>query len=159
MKNNLELMLDKLFVSSYTDSRTREKLLFWINRGKIWINRGKTMRLYNYTPHTINIINGSVKVELPSVGVIRAKSVQTQVGTIYHTESAGVEYAVPEYKLTFGEPEGMPVDFDPDGVYVVSAIAAQALKQAGWAGTYMVTCGAIRDEQGRIIGCQGLARI
>lgn len=152
MKNNLELMLDKLLVSSYTDSRTREKILFWINRGK-------TMRLYNYTPHAINIINGSVKVELPSVGVIRAKSVQTQAGTIYHTESAGVEFPVPEYKLTFGEPEGMPEDIDPDGVYVVSAIAAQALKQAGWAGTYMVTCGAIRDEQGRIIGCQGLARI
>lgn len=119
------------------------------------------MRLYNYTPHAITIINGDVRIELPSVGVIRAKSVQTQVGTIYHTESAGVEYAVPEYKLTFGEPEGMPMgdDIDPDGVYVVSTIAAQALKQAGWAGTYMVTCGAIRDEQGRIIGCQGLARI
>ena len=148
----MELMLDKLLVSSYTDSGTREKIL-------CCVNRGKTMRLYNYTPHTINIINGSVKVELPSVGVIRAKSVQTQVGTIYHTESAGVEFPVPEYKLTFGEPEGMPEDIDPDGVYVVSAIAAQALKQAGWAGTYMVTCGAIRDEQGRIIGCQGLARI
>ena len=152
MKNNLEKELDTLLVSSYTDSRTREKIFRWINRGK-------TMRLYNYTPHTINIINGSVKVELPSVGVIRAKSVQTQVGTIYHTESAGVEYAVPEYKLTFGEPEGMPEDIDPDGVYVVSTIAAQALKDYGWAGTYMVTCGAIRDEQGRIIGCQGLARI
>ena len=152
MKNNLELMLDKLLVSSYTDSRTREKILFWINRGK-------TMRIYNYTPHAITIVNGDVRIELPSVGVIRAKSVQTQVGTIYHTESAGVEYAVPEYKLTFGEPEGMPEDIDPDGVYVVSTIAAQALKDYGWAGTYMVTCGAIRDEQGRIIGCQGLARI
>ena len=152
MKNNLEKELDTLLVSSYTDSRTREKIFRWVNRGK-------TMRLYNYTPHTISIINGSVKVELPSVGVIRAKSVQTQVGTIYQTEPAGVEFPVPEYKLTFGEPEGMPEDIDPDGVYVVSAIAAQALKQAGWAGTYMVTCGAIRDEQGRIIGCQGLARI
>ena len=152
MKNNLEKELDTLLVSSYTDSRTREKIFRWVNRGK-------TMRLYNYTPHTINIINGSVKVELPSVGVIRAKSVQTQVGTIYHTESAGVEFPVPEYKLTFGEPEGMPEDIDPDGVYVVSTIAAQALKEYGWAGTYMVTCGAIRDEQGRIIGCQGLARI
>ena len=152
MKNNLELMLDKLLVSSYTDSRTREKIF-------CWVNRGKTMRIYNYTPHAITIVNGDVRIELPSVGVIRAKSVQTQVGTIYHTESAGVEYAVPEYKLTFGEPEGMPEDIDPDGVYVVSTIAAQALKDYGWAGTYMVTCGAIRDEQGRIIGCQGLARI
>ena len=154
MKNNLQEMLDTLLVSSYTDGRTREKILRWVNRGK-------TMRLYNYTPHTINIINGSIKVELPSVGVIRAKSVQTQVGTIYHTESAGVEYAVPEYKLTFGEPEGMPMgdDIDGDGIYIVSTIAAQALKQFGWTGTYMVTCGAIRDEQGRIIGCQGLARI
>lgn len=152
MKNNLEKELDTLLVSSYTDRRTREKILFWINRGK-------TMRIYNYTPHAITIVNGDVRIELPSVGVIRAKSVQTQVGTIYHTESAGVEYAVPEYKLTFGEPEGMPEDIDPDGVYVVSTIAAQALKDYGWAGTYMVTCGAIRDEQGRIIGCQGLARI
>ena len=152
MKNNLEKSLDTLLVSRYTDGRVREKILFWINRGK-------TMRIYNYTPHAITIVNGDVRIELPSVGVIRAKSVQTQVGTIYHTESAGVEYAVPEYKLTFGEPEGMPEDIDPDGVYVVSTIAAQALKDYGWAGTYMVTCGAIRDEQGRIIGCQGLARI
>lgn len=152
MKNNLEKSLDTLLVSSYTDGRVREKILFWVNRGK-------TMRIYNYTPHAITIVNGDVRIELPSVGVIRAKSVQTQVGTIYHTESAGVEYAVPEYKLTFGEPEGMPEDIDPDGVYVVSTIAAQALKDYGWAGTYMVTCGAIRDEQGRIIGCQGLARI
>ena len=125
------------------------------------------MRIHNYTPHDITIINGSLKVVLKSEGVIRAKSVQTQVGTVYHeehiTDDAGHasidEFPVPEYKLTFGEPEGMPEDIDPDGVYVVSAIAAQALKQAGWAGTYMVTCGAIRDEQGRIIGCQGLARI
>lgn len=152
MKNNLEKSLDTLLVSSYTDRRTREKIFRWINRGK-------TMRIYNYTPHAITIVNGDVRIELPSVGVIRAKSVQTQVGTIYHTESAGVEYAVPEYKLTFGEPEGMPEDIDPDGVYVVSTIAAQALKDYGWAGTYMVTCGAIRDEQGHIIGCQGLARI
>ena len=127
------------------------------------------MRIHNYTPHDITIINGSLKVVLKSEGVIRAKSVQTQVGTVYHeehiTDDAGHEsideFPVPEYKMTFGEPEGMPMgdDIDSDGVYVVSTIAAQALKQFGWAGTYMVTCGAIRDEQGRIIGCQGLARI
>ena len=148
MKNNLQKMLDTLSVSSYTDLRTLEKIF----------NRGKTMRIHNYTPHEITIVNGSLTISLPSEGVIRAKSVQTQVGTVYHEEATD-EFPVPEYKLTFGEPEGMPEDIDPDGVYVVSAIAAQALKQAGWAGTYMVTCGAIRDEQGRIIGCQGLARI
>ena len=156
MKNNLQKKLDTLSVSSYTDLRTLEK----------FFNRGKTMRIHNYTPHEITIVNGALKIRIPSEGIIRAKSVQTQVGTVYHeevTDSDGRvstdEFPVPEYKLTFGEPEGMPEDIDPDGVYVVSAIAAQALKQAGWAGTYMVTCGAIRDEQGRIIGCQGLARI
>ena len=155
MKNNLQKMLDTLSVSSYTDLRTLEKIF----------NRGKTMRIHNYTPHEITIVNGALKIRLPSEGIIRAKSVQTQVGTVYHEEATDLDghvstdVPVPEYKLTFGEPEGMPEDIDPDGVYVVSAIAAQALKQFGWAGTYMVTCGAIRDEQGRIIGCQGLARI
>ena len=151
MKNNLQKMLDTLSVSSYTDLRTLEKIF----------NRGKTMRIHNYTPHEITIVNGALKISLPSEGIIRAKSVQTQVGTVYHEEATdsdghvSTDVPVPEYKLTFGEPEGMPEDIDPDGVYV----AAQALKQFGWAGTFMVTCGAIRDEQGRIIGCQGLARI
>ena len=155
MKNHLQKMLDTLSVSSYTDLRTLEKIF----------NRGKTMRIHNYTPHEITIVNGALTIRLPSEGIIRAKSVQTQVGTVYHEEATdsdghvSTDVPVPEYKLTFGEPEGMPEDIDPDGVYVVSAIAAQALKQFGWAGTYMVTCGAIRDEQGRIIGCQGLARI
>ena len=157
MKNNLKKVLTCCKCQAIL---TEEQI-------KKFFNRGKTMRIHNYTPHDITIINGSLKVVLKSEGVIRAKSVQTQVGTVYHeehiTDDAGHEsideFPVPEYKMTFGEPEGMPEDIDPDGVYVVSAIAAQALKQFGWAGTYMVTCGAIRDEQGRIIGCQGLARI
>lgn len=34
MKNNLELMLDTLLVSSYTDSRTREKFFVGLTEGK-----------------------------------------------------------------------------------------------------------------------------
>ena len=104
MKNNLQKMLDTLSVSSYTDLRTLEKIF----------NRGKTMRIHNYTPHEITIVNGALKIRLPSEGVIRAKSVQTQVGTVYHEEATdsdghvSTDVPVPEYKLTFGEPEGMP---------------------------------------------------
>ena len=122
------------------------------------------MKIHNMTPHVITIVVDGVRVDFPSEGVIRATQKDEKIDEIETNINLGNSssgFTIPVFSSSFGEPEGMPMgdDIDPDGIYIVSAIAAQALKQAGWAGTYMVTCGAIRDEQGHIVGCQGLARI
>ena len=121
-------------------------------------------KIHNMTPHVITIVVDGVRVDFPSEGVIRATQKDEKIDEIETNINLGNSssgFTIPVFSSSFGEPEGMPMgdDIDPDGIYIVSAIAAQALKQAGWVGTYMVTCGAIRDEQGRIVGCQGLARI
>lgn len=121
------------------------------------------MKIHNMTPHTITIVVDGIKVDFPSEGVIRATQRDEQVDEI-ETEvnlgnsSAGV--SIPVFTSSFGEPEGVTNFIDPDAVYIVSAIAAQSLKKAGYdMSRFLVPSGTIRDEQGRIIGCKGLARI
>lgn len=121
------------------------------------------MKIHNMTPHVVTFVIDGVKVDFPSEGVIRAAQKDEQVGEI-ETEinlgnsSAGV--SIPVFTSSFGAPEGVTNFIDPDAVYIVSAIAAQSLKAAGYDMTkFLVPSGTIRDEQGRIVGCKGLARI
>lgn len=100
------------------------------------------MKIVNLTPHTININD----LVIPSSGIARAKQESKQVGEIGR---------IPVYNTVYGEVENLP---EPqDGViYVVSALTAQAVPDRE---DVYITFGAVRDADGRIIGCTGLAHV
>lgn len=117
--------------------------------------------IHNMTPHTITLIVEGVKVDFPSEGIIRATQKDVKVDEIVTdldlgNSSAG--FTIPVFSSSFGAPEGVPENLD--GIYIVSSLAFQSLKAAGYNMKYFVIpSGTIRDESGKIIGCKGFARI
>ena len=105
----------------------------------------------NLTPHAITIIkDGAVVAVFPSEGVARASQQTECVGEI-----EGIELVT----MKFGEPEDLP---DPvEGVYyVVSIITANAAKAAGRrTDDLLITADPVRDDDGRIIGCERFALV
>jgi hypothetical protein len=60
-----------------------------------------------------------------------------------------------------GEPEGLP-EIDQDTYYIVSSLAAQAIKAQfppDVAERFVVVTDPVRDEEGRVVGARGLALI
>jgi len=118
--------------------------------------------IHNMTPHVISIIVDGVKVDFPSEGIIRAAQKDEQVGEVVTDlkigEAGSAGFTIPVFSSTFGAPEGVPEKLD--GIYIVSSLAFQSLKAAGYdMSHFVVPSGTIRDESGKIIGCKGFARI
>jgi hypothetical protein len=63
--------------------------------------------------------------------------------------------SVPVNQTRFGEVFGLP-EPQPDTIYVVSALVAQAVPDRS---DVFVVDDTVRDEQGRIIGCRALAHV
>ena len=105
------------------------------------------MKLMNLTPHALNVrkADGTFLALPPSRTVARRSVERVVVGDV-----AGVTI----YATTFGQLEGLP---DPsDGtVYIVSALAAQACADRH---DVLVPGEAIRDDNGRVVGCNGLVK-
>lgn len=115
------------------------------------------MKLVNLTPHTVTLIVEGGPVEVPPSGfVVRAKETKELVGVLV---DRGV--SIPLYRISYGEPEGLP-EIDQDTYYVVSSLAAQAIKAhlpPNIAERFVVVTDPVRDENGRIIGARGLALV
>lgn len=115
------------------------------------------------TPHAIDFVIDGVKVSFPSEGVIRAAQHDEQVSEVVTDlkigEAGSAGFTIPVFSSTFGAPEGVPEEIDPNGIYVVSMLAYQSLKTHGYnMDKYYIVSGTIRDESGRIVGCKGLAK-
>ncbi|WP_077616859.1 hypothetical protein [Caenibacillus caldisaponilyticus] len=112
------------------------------------------MKIVNLTPHSINLMpNGADGTEIiipPSGTVARCATNRVQVGTV---DIDGVTISI--NRTQFGEVEGLP-DPQPDTVYIVSSLVAQAVK--GQRVDVLIVDDAVRDDQGRIIGARALAR-
>lgn len=112
------------------------------------------MKIVNLTPHALNLMSagpdGPVVTIPPSGQVARCAVTRVQVDTI---TVDGV--TVPINKTQFGAVSDLP-DPQPNTVYVVSALVAQAVPERK---DVFITDDAVRDEQGRIIGCRALAHI
>lgn len=107
-------------------------------------------KVVNLTPHTINIVNGDVIREYPASGIaVRANTVNEPMPAV-----DGVEVAQTRYTSV----DGMPAP-EPGTVYIVSMIAAQALK--GRNDVYVPDSGptAERDEKGQIKSVKRLLKI
>jgi hypothetical protein len=102
------------------------------------------MPVINMTPHDVNVIeDGIVKTTFPASGMqVRLSSQTVDTGKIVD----GVRITTTE----LGEPQGLP-EFKEGTFLIVSLIVKNSLPQRS---DLLVPAEAVRDEQGRIIGCQ-----
>lgn len=108
------------------------------------------MNIINLTAHAINVILGENEITYPSQGLARVKTEEKEVGKIN---------GIPIVKTAYTTVEGLP-DQQENTVYLVSTLVLQALKANGIDRTDCLApntgmSGAIRDDQGRIVGVKG----
>lgn len=112
------------------------------------------MRIVNLTPHALNLMpegpDGPMVTIPPSGQVARCATSRVQVGTV---TVDGI--AIPVNRTQFGAVTGLP-DPQPDTIYIVSAVVAQAVPDRP---DVFIVDDAVRDEQGRIIGARALAHV
>jgi hypothetical protein len=103
--------------------------------------------IINLTPHALHIrqIDGGTTVIPPSGTVARRAVTREELAPL---EGIAVRRSV------FGPITGLP-EPQENVVYVVSALCAQGLNRTD----VLVPGEAIRDEAGRVIGCDGLCQI
>lgn len=107
------------------------------------------VKFVNLTPHSIIFVDDAGNTVLtvePSGQVARCSVTREQVDTI-----AGI----PVNKTRFGKAENLP-EPQEGTIYIVSALTAQAVPERK---DVFITDDAVRDEQGRIIGCRALSHI
>ena len=112
------------------------------------------MKIMNLTPHELNLMpkgpDGPV-ITIPRSGIVARCTVdRIQINTV---TVDGI--SVPVNQTRFGEVCNLP-DPQPDTIFVVSALVAQAVPERQ---DVVIVDDAIRDDQGRIIGARGLAHV
>ena len=112
------------------------------------------MKIINLTPHDLNLMpkgpDGPV-VTIPRSGIVARCTVdRVQVNDI---TVDGI--SVPVNQTRFGEVFDLP-DPQPDTIFVVSALVAQAVPERQ---DVFIVDDAVRDDQGRIIGARALAHV
>jgi len=103
-------------------------------------------KIINMTPHPINIVDGDGKLlrTIETSGdLIRLKS-----ETVRRGELDGIATS----ETVFGNPEGLP-PFNDGVFYVVSQLVKASCKGRN---DLLVPAEVMRDDKGRIIGCQSL---
>ena len=107
-----------------------------------------SISIVNATPHAINFMDGNNAVirVFPPSGICPRCSVSREV--------VGTIDGIPVNKSVFGEVVGLP-EYKEDTIYIVSRVVAEAAKRDD----LFVVDDAVRDDQGRIIGCRALAVI
>ncbi len=81
---------------------------------------------------------------IPSSGISRAACTETPVGNVT---------GIPVFRMTFGDPEGVP-EPQQGVMYVVSSITARACAEIGRTTSDLIMpARTVRDDEGRIIGC------
>lgn len=110
------------------------------------------MKIINLTPHTLTFMNADNRVlfTVSSSGIARATQTRVCTGAI---ESNG--FSIPVNASSYGEVSGLP-DPEEGTIYIVSALTAQAVPERK---DVFITDDAVRDEQGRVIGCRAIAHI
>jgi len=112
------------------------------------------MKVVNLTPHALNLMpagpTGPAVTIPPSGQVARCAVTRVQVDTV---TVDGV--SVPVNKTQFGTVSDLPGP-QPDTIYVVSALVAQAVPDRQ---DVFIVDDAVRDDQGHIIGAKALAHV
>jgi len=112
------------------------------------------LNIVNLTPHALNFMpegpDGPTVTIPPSGQVARCAVDRVQVDTV-----AVDGITVPVNQTQFGAVTGLP-DPQPDTIYIVSAVVAQAVPDRP---DVFIVDDAVRDDQGRIIGARALAHV
>lgn len=108
------------------------------------------MRLVNLTPHAIKIIGDDSMTVIPPDGTVARVSQRDLFDGFLEVG----DRMIPSYHTIFGEVTGLPDEVEGT-IYIVSAMVAKAIP--GRRDLYS-PAGLIRDENGNVIGCRGLAR-
>lgn len=108
----------------------------------------------NFTPHTIHVYSPDGEKQLFSIvssGVARASEVHENVDVLYIGD-----FSIPVDRVSYGTVNGLPPE--KEGVFhIVSLITA--LQCRGSRNDLLIVSDTVRDDQGRIIGCTGFARV
>jgi hypothetical protein len=108
-------------------------------------------KIINLTPHEIKVYkDGEIVLTLPSEGIARAESKSIVIDSVNEIDIT---------RVIFGEPIDLP---EPEGdtFYVVSRITIESAAAAGRTTDDLLTTDRlVRDENGRVIGCESFARI
>lgn len=111
-------------------------------------------KIVNLTPHALNLMPegpDGPTVTIPPSGIVARCTVdRVQVDTV---TVDGI--SIPVNQTQFGTVTGLP-DPQPDTIFVVSALVAQAVPDRQ---DVFIVDDAVRDDQGRIIGAKALARM
>ena len=132
------------------------------------------MKLINMTPHTINIFRPQDCIEqtggrgytlrdafavpaltiMPSGEVARAAQTAQNLTPV---ECDGLE--IPVHRMAYGKPTGLPEPQEGVGL-IVSALTANAAAANGrTVDDLFIVNGTVRNEDGAVIGCTGLAKV
>lgn len=109
------------------------------------------MKLVNLTPHPVTIYSGEQIViqqqpDGPVARCVETRTIAAPVTLNGHT--------IPVSVVGFGQVDGLP-DPQPGVLYVVSRAVAETVPHRD---DVVYPYGQVRDENGRIISCRGLAR-
>ena len=109
------------------------------------------VQIINLTPHAVNLVkpDGSI-VTFESQGIARAAQTVVDAGTVNGFRLV---------RTTFGAPECLP-EPQEGTFYIVSAILVSAARNAGRSvADLLLPAETVRDETGRITGCQAFALV
>lgn len=108
----------------------------------------KDIRIVNLTPHAVMVDYpaGTATFPKPETGK------EARVEDDY--QECGSLGPVPLYTVAYGAPKGLP-EPQPNTYYIVSLLVAQACPERN---DLLVPGPSIRDEEGRVVGCTGLAK-
>ena len=108
------------------------------------------MEYINLTPHQVDIIKmDGTTLSIPSSGVIRAKQ---------ELESYRVVDGIKVGRYSYGEPIGVPETLEPDTIYIVSKLPLDSCRSHDVdTSNFLIPGELIRDDTGRIIGCESLS--
>lgn len=107
------------------------------------------MRIINLTPHSITFVDDAGNTVLtvePSGQIARCSVTREKIRDIN---------GIPVNKSRFGKVENLP-EPQEGTIFIVSALTAQAVPERQ---DVFIVDDAVRDDQGRIIGCRALAHI
>lgn len=113
------------------------------------------MKIVNLTPHALNFVNDANEsvVTIPPSGTVARCAVHREDVANIVIDDDMLGYKIPVHKTVFGAVEGLP-EPEPDTVYVVSSLVAQAVPDRS---DVFAPDDFIRDKEGRIIGARALA--
>lgn len=116
--------------------------------------KGKEMKIRNLTPHPINVITPhGKKITIQPDTELAPPRVSTTSNATTPINIDGVE--IPVSIVGVGSLTGLPGE--RDGVaYIVSRMVAEAAPHRR---DLLIPDGLVRDQQGRVIGCQGFAQV